>query len=147
MYLNRNMTDHVCIITENNLCARQDDSKKKLEMELIGKCYCLQPQMRIYNNLYEQGIFPIKDYIEYDANINSYNNFKIVWLNQIKKTNISRSKIKIVKEIWNPLDIFLSQSNNKSILQKYYTQWTLSSISRRTNYINLVISIRSFQSR
>lgn len=53
-------------------------------MELIGKIYCLQPKMRICNDFYEQGLFLIKNDIESDTEINSYNNFKIAWLNQIK---------------------------------------------------------------
>lgn len=36
---NTKVTDDVCVLKENNVCARKDNSREKLEMESIGKIY------------------------------------------------------------------------------------------------------------
>lgn len=35
--LNSKVTDDVCVLRENNVCARKDNSREKLEVESIGK--------------------------------------------------------------------------------------------------------------
>ena len=65
------VTGYVCILKENTVCAKKDTSREKLQMEPNGKIqstFNLKWEYAMF--LYEQGLHPIKECVQSDAEIN-----------------------------------------------------------------------------